>query len=1235
MSTSSTRRRRCLPAPTRLLLIPAAVLLLFNQASFSTASTISAGASASDATGARLERALAALETVTIENVELRMKIDKLEKAQMDGVPVLAPSFGGFEPEISGTNRDISVSKASFRSLAESPYLDFDANVSAATGGYDCATVASYGMCDTYACPACTLAGLCDHSCNYCAANSTANDTLPTVAPSATPTNGCADDDAALVAAFGADCSTAATMGYCDTFLCPTCSYPGYCDISCSYCPTPAPTAISCTDDDATLTSTFGADCPTAAAMGYCASYLCPTCGYSGYCDDSCGYCPTPAPTIPCVDDDATLVATFGADCPTVAAMGYCGSYFCPTCGYSGLCDDSCGLCSAEAVVPSTTPTISSLPTTMPPTPNPTAEPTTASPTVSAPPTLSQAPTLSGVYDISNHNELSDAITSAEEGREWILTITSDLVTNSSIVPASNTRLKIVGSSALGRRARITPVYTGGHTFLDHGSSGTASESITLWVENLEFDGFYSVLSPGPRSSLTVENCRFSEATSSRPVGGAIYIKAHATAFVHGSEFVANKFGIVFECWGGVGDGGHLTAFVHDSKFVANRAGIDVCSPHSTVFVNDSEFADNHAEQRFGAGIIVGFENTDGNAAVVTNTVFARNSATFGAAIYAWQQNSQVTIRDCSMYDNYAYRGSGGAIHLQGQLKFGKTLTIEDSLFQNNTAMGSGGAVHVGSKVQLNISSTTFISNAAHGTGGGSLSISSEVTATIVASRFERNKATVGAGGALIMFDTTLHLIDTNLTANEAVIGGGALRCEEQSVIFPRGATRFVDNVARGNGGAISLDESEVKTNEGAIVFTGNEARLGGAVSAANGASVLISAGCRTITFEMNFASSVVTTSNYAISAVVRRIHTADTVIVPGEMMDDHGEWTILAPSHGEDTSVSFCLSPGQYEIVGSEGWYCFEGWAGGSLTVADIEGKELVTGFTVEPGAGCTAKTTLLVPEDISLTQYGGPVLFEGNRAAGTASGACGAGCGGAVYLDESCSAELDRIDFSRNSAAHGGAVFVGLQGDLSLSRSVLRDNLASSGNGGAVNAGVITTIRIKQTTVKHNVAGGDGGAFYLSGVAAATLRSIDATGNEAGTAGGAMAVFDSTYTKLTLANSTTQRNTGPSGGALFIKDSDMGVEGVQFVANLAKGDGGAVAASGTESNLALSDVECADVQVLLDWTAAGEDGCPVKSFGGQYYTCHAWSGYLDNTCSEVSSRYFQSCNGCDCNDP
>ena len=198
------------------------------------------------------------------------------------------------------------------------------------------------------------------------------------------------------------------------------------------------------------------------------------------------------------------------------------------------------------------------------------------------------------------------------------------------------------------------------------------------------------------------------------------------------------------------------------------------------------------------------------------------------------------------------------------------------------------------------------------------------------------------------------------------------------------------------------------------------------------------------------------------------------------------------------------------------------------------------------------------------------------------------------------------------------------------------MRDNTASE-NGGAMSVGLVATVSISESTAKGNMAvGGSGGMLHLSGVKAATLEGIDAVGNAAGSTGGAVAAFDSTRTTIMLMNSTVRgHKAGESGGGIFLDDSAMGLVGVLLSENSAEaGDGGAVATTGTATFLEVSDTDCTNVDVLVDWSTAG-NGCPV-AYDGRY-TCDPLIFNFEMTCAELENLAFigeGKCSGCPCND-
>ena len=1114
-----------------------------------------------------------------------------------------------------------------------------DVDITEATGGYDCATMAAHGYCDTYYCPTCPHPGNCDVSCGYC----------PTPAPTASP---CVDADI-TEATGGYDCSTMAAYGYCDVYYCPTCAYLETCDLSCGFCSVPADDPIEAAPSpEPTSPSPSPVPTPTptrtpvvALSVGLsgitCAQYgpseqkimnlalsvSLPTSTFGNHtCADGSRRLSllgerdaealrrlsssvsismeitVPPAFISATDDGGATdvlahVTSVVASAQSSGALTSSISSYATSEGVMSVASVTADSVSIDTFTPTSVP--SALPTphpTHPPTPRPTPAPTprptlqptfspTNEPTVSFAPTLSPAPSLSGQFDISSWTEACAALASAEDGREWVLTITGDIYVGncgdfSRLVPRHK-NIKVVGSEALGRQAQIIPEagHSAGFLYNEDGP-------VTLSLENLDLSGFsaspvLAVISVGPNSTTTVENCRF-----------------------------ANN--LMTALW--------------------------VTGSGASLIVRDSAFVHNHAV--YGAAINFGSLAApvgDKTTIEITDTVMAHNTVEWsGAAVYLRPsaQSVQLTIRRCLLSYNYATI-TGGAVSVERgeEVDSTKALKVIDSKLVNNTAGKEAGAVFTGTMVDLEISNSVLADNAALGVGGGgAVSTMSDSTVVISGSNFERN--TARTGGAAQIKGSVVHLITSNFTDNYAASNGGAFTCDTQTKLYPRGATIFSNNTAQRAGGAISLSgASAFKSNEEALVFIENKARIGGAISVEDGSSFFISAGCTTVAFELNWAASATQTwSENTNTAVVRRV--SGDASSPGALIDGNGEWTLLNPSGSEDTTVSFCLEPGDFEIAGSDGSVCWEGWGGGYVKGVDLVGNELFS-FTAEFSTTCATAATFTVPEDAAQTRNGGLALFDRNHANGNDDGAfCGLGCGGAVFVGESCVADIDGVDFSLNAAADGGALFVDLLAKLSLSRAVMNDNVAAS-NGGALSVGNVASVSVSQTVARRNVAGGSGGMLYLDGVLSSTLEGVEATGNKAGASGGAVAVFASSRAAVSLSNSTIRANKAVhKGGGLFLDASKMNVVGGLFVENtVEQGDGGAVATAvaTSETDLSFSDTECANVDVLLDWVGAG-DGCP-NVWG--FVCAPALISYYGVTCAEFEDTWGSpgDCSGCACN--
>ena len=355
--------------------------------------------------------------------------------------------------------------------------------------------------------------------------------------------------------------------------------------------------------------------------------------------------------------------------------------------------------------------------------------------------------------------------------------------------------------------------------------------------------------------------------------------------------------------------------------------------------------------------------------------------------MYVFKDND-LKVHNCSVHDNWAGRERRSPLALPVDRPNERGLKIALSGFRNNTCgSGSGGALFASSLTDLQVETSYFNGNTAF-SSAGAVKLGSSSRASIISSAFDRNVATGGSGGALWALASRLDLIASNFTDNHAMTGdGGGVAAKDGCVVDLRGAARFDGNTAlEGRGGALSLVEgSSLQTDEGALVFAANTAKLGGAVSVDEDSSARMFAGCQTTTFEMQWADA--TDSSVDGWAVVRRTGDAGTV---GSITDRRDEWVVLEPTAQADTSVSSCLPPGNYEIMGAEGGVCYYGWTGGYVRAVDRGGTELAA-LTVDANAGCSATVNLTIAADDALTSSDGPILFEHN---------VGTGSGGAVYI-------------------------------------------------------------------------------------------------------------------------------------------------------------------------------------------------------------------------------------------
>ena len=245
----------------------------------------------------------------------------------------------------------------------------------------------------------------------------------------------------------------------------------------------------------------------------------------------------------------------------------------------------------------------------------------------------------------------------------------------------------------------------------------------------------------------------------------------------------------------------------------ANHSGgaINVYTKN-TLMLSENTFQNNSANH--GGGAVYAYIN---NSLMLSENTFQNNFAVYGGTLEAYTNNTLTLLENT--FQNNSANHAGGAIYAYKK----NTLALSVNIFQNNSANQRGGAIYVYINSTLTLSENTFQNNSADYSGGA---LYAHINAIISLSQnmFDNNSA--GFGGALLVRQSSINLINNNLTRNTAQSYGGAIFCISNSTLEVLGSHTLKNNVASYGGGIAAL-ECQI-TLAGDLLIANNSANFGG-----------------------------------------------------------------------------------------------------------------------------------------------------------------------------------------------------------------------------------------------------------------------------------------------------------------------------------------------------------------------------------------------------------------------
>ncbi len=516
-----------------------------------------------------------------------------------------------------------------------------------------------------------------------------------------------------------------------------------------------------------------------------------------------------------------------------------------------------------------------------------------------------------------------------------------------------------------------------------------------------------------------------------------------------------------------------------------------------TLTLTDTHVLGNAADQGSanGGGIL----NSDGGVLTINNGVIASNSAArAGGGI---ENNAgtvtlnAVIVGGALTSDGNTAGINGGGLHVSGT----GTTNVNGGLFQNNLAAQEGGGLWNASGT-MTIDGTTITENVASGAGsdqGGGGVFNAGGTVKIDNAIISINKADglAGSGGGIFNdANGMVTVANSQVNGNVANRAGGGIEATA-------GTTTSLDTVTLSSNVAGATSALATPGNGGGLHITGN-----GNATITDG------------TVSMNTAAEEGggIWNGTGIMTIDGTTVTANTASGDGA---DQGGGGIFNAGGTVNVSNAFITLNTANGLAGSGGGVLND--AGGSVTFTDTEisgnianraggGIEATAGTSTSLNAVTLVSNNVGVAPAVASPGNGGGLHITGDGNAtitlGTVTSNTAAAEGGGLW-NGTGTMTIDGTNITSNTASGagpdqgGGGVF-NAGGAVNISNATISLNTAdgAAGSGGGILNDASGSITVTGTLISDNVANRAGGGIEVTGATTTTLTDVQIIGNNAG---------------------------------------------------------------------------------------------------------------------------------------